>query len=109
FALGVSTVHKRHALAVLKHDPRDVKSLGKLGYIAWSEGDYDEAVRRVQQLLAIDPRHATSYVHLGVSYVAQQKFDASIAAYREAGRLQPDLERLAEQSIYVVERLRPDI
>ena len=106
FALGVATVHKRHALAVLKDNPRDVKSLGKLGYIAWSEGDYDEAVRRVQQLLAIDPRHATSYVHLGVSYVAQQKFDASIAAYREAARLQPDLERLAEQSIDLVERLR---
>ena len=106
FALGVATVHKRHALAALKDNPRDVKSLGKLGYIAWSEGDYDEAVRRVQQLLAIDPRHATSYVHLGVSYVAQQKFDASIAAYREAARLQPDLERLAEQSIDLVERLR---
>jgi tetratricopeptide (TPR) repeat protein len=99
-------VHKQQALATLERHPRDVKSLSKLGYIAWSEQDYDEAIRRFQQVLAIDPRHAAAYVHLGVSYAAQERHAASIAAYREAGRLQPDLATLVTQSIDLSARRR---
>ena len=84
-------MHKQQALATLERHPGDIKSLSKLGYIAWSEQDYDEAIRRFQQVLALDPRHAAAYVHLGVSYAAQERYADSIAAYREAGRLQPDL------------------
>ena len=99
-------VHKQQALATLERHPGDIKSLSKLGYIAWSEQDYDEAIRRFQQVLAIDPRHAAAYVHLGVSYAAQERHAASIAAYREAGRLQPDLATLVTQSIELVEHRR---
>ncbi len=106
FALGIAAVHKRQALAMLERHPGDVKSLSKLGYIAWNEEAYAEAIRRFQEVLALDPRNAAAHVHLGVSYAAQRRFDASIAAYREAGRLQPDLARLVEQSIDLVERLR---
>jgi spermidine synthase len=106
FALGVGAAHKRGALAAVERDPRDIKSLSKLGYIAWSEGDSDEAVRRFRQVLALDPRHAAAYVHLGVAYAIQERFADSIAAYGEARRLQPDLVRLVEQSIDLVERLR---
>jgi tetratricopeptide (TPR) repeat protein len=106
FALGIAAVHKRQALSMVERQPGDVRSLSKLGYIAWSEQDYDEAIRRFREVLAVDPRHAAAHVHLGVSYAAQERFDASIAAYREAARLQPDLARLVEQSIDLVERLR---
>ena len=113
FALGIASVHKRQALAALERDPRDIKSLSKLGYIAWSERQYDEAIRRFREVLAIDPRQAAAYVHLGVSYAAQERFEDSTAAYREAGRLNPDLARLVEQSIDLVNHLqrvkeRPD-
>src|SRR5262249_39252643 len=93
-------------LDVLERQPGDVKSLGKLGYIAWNEGDYAEAVRRFQQVLAIDPDHATAYIHLGVNYAGQERFDASIEAYREAKRLRPDLAPLVAQSVELVERLK---
>jgi len=106
FALGVGAAHKRQALAMLERDPGDIKSLSRLGYIAWNEREYDEAIRRFQQVLALDPRHAVAYIHLGVNYAAQERFDASIAAYREAGRLRPDLARLVEDSIELVERSR---
>lgn len=106
FALGIAAVHKRQALAVLERYPGDIKSLSKLGYIAWNEQEYDEAIRRFQQVLALDPRHAAAYVHLGVNYVAQARFEASIAAYQEARRLRPDLARLVAQSIELVERLQ---
>ena len=106
FALGIGAVHKRQALAMLERHPRDIKSLSKLGYIAWNEGDYDEAVRRFQQVLALDPRHAASYIHLGVNYAAQERFEASIAAYKEAGRLDSKLTPLVAQSIDLVEHLR---
>src|SRR5262249_18421856 len=66
----------------------------------------DEAIRRFQQVLALDPRHAAAYVHLGVSYAAQERFDASTAAYQEARRLRPDLAQFVAQSIELVERLR---
>ena len=52
----------------LARQPGDVKSLSKLGYIAWSEQRYDDAIGRFREVLAIDPRHAAAYVHLGVSY-----------------------------------------
>lgn len=106
FALGIAAVHKRQALAVLERHPGDIKSLSKLGYIAWNEQEYDEAIRRFRQVLALDPGHAAAYVHLGVSYAAQERFEASIAAYQEAGRLRPDLASLVAQSIELVERLR---
>ena len=96
FALGVAAVHKRAALAILERHPDDVKSLGKLGYIAWSEQDYDEAIRRFRRVLAVDAHNAPAYIHLGVNYAAQGKFEASIAAYREAIRLRPHDPNLAE-------------
>jgi spermidine synthase len=106
FALGIAASHKQRALAALERHPDDIKSLGKLGYIAWSEGDYDEAIRRFRQVVTLDPRHAPSYIHLGVSYAAQEKFDASIAAYRDAKQLRADLADVVGQSIDLVERLR---
>jgi spermidine synthase len=106
FALGIGAMHKRQALATLARHPADIKGLSKLGYIAWSEGHYDEAIRRFQQVLASDPRHAAAYVHLGVNYAAQERFEASIAAYKEAGRLDSKLARLVAQSIELVEHLQ---
>ena len=106
FALGIASVHKRQALAVLERHPGDIKSLSKLGYIAWNEQEYDEAIRRFQQVLALEPRHAAAYVHLGVSYAARERFAASIAAYQEARRLHPDLAGLVAESIELVERLQ---
>ncbi len=41
-----------------------------------------------------------------MSYAAQERFEASIAAYREAARLNPDLARLVDQSIELVGRLQ---
>ncbi len=106
FALGIASVNKRHALAALERRPGDTKALSKLGYIAWSERRYDEAIRRFREVVALDPRQAAAYVHLGVSYAAQERFDASTAAYREAGRLNPDLAKLVDQSIDLVTHLK---
>ena len=106
FALGVAAIHKRAALAALERHPDDVKSLGKLGYIAWSERDYEEAIGRFRRVLTVDPRNASAYIHLGVSYAAQGNFEASIAAYREARDLKPDLADVVGPSIDLVERLQ---
>jgi tetratricopeptide (TPR) repeat protein len=106
FALGIAAVHKRQALAALERRPDDIKSLSKLGYIAWNEQDYDEAIRRFRQVLALDPRHAPAYIHLGVSYAAQENFEASITAYQMARDLRADLADVVGQSIDLVERLR---
>src|SRR5262249_8785719 len=105
FALGVASVHKRQALAALERRPDDIKSLSKLGYIAWNEQDYEDAIRRFRQVLAIDPRHASAYIHLGVNYAAQGKFAASIASYQRAKDLQADLAGVVEPSIDLGERL----
>jgi spermidine synthase len=106
FALGIGAASRRQAMSALERAPDDIKSLDKLGYIAWNERDYAEAIRRFQQVVALDPRRAAAFVHLGVNYAAQERFDASIAAYREAARLRPDLAGLVEQSIELVEGLR---
>ena len=57
-------------------------------------------------MLALDPRQAVAYVHLGVNYAAQERFADSIAAYQEAGRLNPDLAHLVAQSVDLVEHLQ---
>jgi len=106
FALGIGVVHKQQALATLERHPSDIKSLSKLGYIAWNEQEYDEAIRRFQQVLALSPLQATTYVHLGVNYAAQERFADSIAAYQEAERLNPDLAHLVAQSVDLIEHLQ---
>src|SRR5262249_56648868 len=105
-ARGVAGVHKRAALTTLERRPDDVKSLGKLGYTAWSEQDYDEAIRRFQRVRGGDARNAPAYIHLGVSYAARGNFEASIAAYREAQGLRPHLARVVGPSIDLVPRRR---
>ncbi len=105
-ALGISARQEHHALEALQRSPQDVKALGKLGYIAWNEQHYDEAIRRFQQVLAIDPHNAAAYIHLGVNYAAQGAYEASIAAYREAARLNSEYTALVEQSIELVQHLQ---
>jgi spermidine synthase len=106
FALGVSTQHRQQALALLATRPGDVKALGKLGYIAWSTQHYDEALQYFQQVLAIDPRNAAAYVHLGANYIAQERFEEASAAYQEAGRRNPELAHLALQSLELITHLQ---
>ena len=105
-ALGISARQEHHALEALQRSPQDVKALGKLGYIAWNEQHYDEAIRRFQQVLAIDPHNAAAYIHLAVNYAAQGGYEASIAAYGEAARLNSEYAALAEQSIELVQHLQ---
>jgi spermidine synthase len=106
FALGVSARHQQQALAVLEQQPGDVKALSKLGYIAWNAQQYDEAIRRFQQVLTIEPRNAAAYVHLGANYLAQERFEAASAAYQEARRLNPELAHLAAQSLQLIQQLQ---
>lgn len=106
FALGVSTWHKQQALAAFARHPADTRALSKLGYIAWNEQQYDIAIDYFQRVLQHDPRQAAAYVHLGVNYAALERFDASIAAYRQAGHLNPDLAGVVEQSIQLVQHLQ---
>src|SRR2546428_494256 len=106
FALGIAAVHKRHALWALERRSDDIKSLSKLGYIAWNEQDYDEASRRFRGVLAVDARHAPGYIHPGGSYAGQADFDGPNSAYQKAKDLRADLAGVVGQSIDLVERLR---
>jgi spermidine synthase len=106
FALGIATRHKQQALAVLERQPQDIKALSKLGYIAWSEQQYDEALQRFAQVLATEPRQAAAYVHLGANYIAQERFAEATAAYLQAGRLNPEYVRLVEQSLDLIQHLQ---
>lgn len=106
FALGIATRHKQQALAALQRQPQDLKALSKLGYIAWNEQQYDAALQRFQQVLAIDPHQAAAYVHLGANYIAQERFAEATAAYQQAGRLNPEYTRLVEQSLDLIQHLQ---
>ncbi|MEE8285892.1 MAG: tetratricopeptide repeat protein, partial [Gammaproteobacteria bacterium] len=106
FALGIAAVHRQRALEAVQRQPQDIKGLSKLGYIAWNAQRYDDAIGYFQQVLAVAPQHAPAYIHLGVNYAAQERFADSIAAYQEAGRLQPDYAQLVEQSVTLVRHLQ---
>jgi spermidine synthase len=105
-ALGISAQQRQQAVAALQQNSRDVRALGKLGYIAWNEQRYAEAIQYFQQVLALDPGNAAAYIHLGVNYVAQGSYEASIAAYHEAERLKPEFAHLVAQSIDLVQLIQ---
>ncbi len=105
-ALGISAQQRQQAMSALQQNARDVRALSKLGYIAWSEQQYDQAIQYFQQVLAVDPGNAAAYIHLGVNYAAQGSYDASIRAYREAERLRPEFAQLVAQSIDLIQLLQ---
>lgn len=53
---------------VVKEDPSNETALFNLGYLSIQSGQYENAVKRFETLLEVNPNHASGTFYLGLSY-----------------------------------------
>jgi tetratricopeptide (TPR) repeat protein len=56
---------------------------------AFSQGDYDDTIARLQALLAVEPAHFDAQLALGMAYYRKGDYAAAIAEGHKAEKLQP--------------------
>ena len=54
---------------VLADDPKNELALFNMGMLSIQSGQYDRAIERLQQLVAINPQHVQGHLLLGVAYL----------------------------------------
>ena len=69
---------------------REGRELFKQGSDMGARGDLEGAVRLLQRATQLDPNIADAHYNLAIAYGKLKRFDAAIAAMREAVRLRPD-------------------
>lgn len=77
-------------LKVLQAQPRDFDVLHMLGVLETQVKNYGEALRLLNEALAIDPEHAAVHNNLGVALCGMGRFDEGIAELQRALALEPD-------------------
>lgn len=78
--------------AALQTYPSSDTILNNLGYAQVELGRFDLALDYLRRAVAANPENAQAHLNLGIVYYAIQRFDDSIAAFTEAGRLDPSLQ-----------------
>ncbi|NLG09478.1 MAG: tetratricopeptide repeat protein [Deinococcales bacterium] len=73
--------------------------LNNLGYAQLEVGRFDLALDSLRRAIAANPENAQAHLNLGVAYYAVQRYEDAIAAFAEAGRLDPGLSPTAETLI----------
>ena len=93
-AIASSELHEpAEAVAMLQRAAQTPDVLNALANAYGSANRFDDALRALRQALKLDPESPTTHLNLGVCYQALGDAARARAAYREALRLQPDLER----------------
>jgi eukaryotic-like serine/threonine-protein kinase len=64
--------------------PQDPVPHGNLGFFETSFGDYDAAIKEVQEALRIAPENSSNYGNLSGLYVSTNRFDEAKALYKDA-------------------------
>lgn len=81
------------AIATLQAAPRTPDVLNALANAYARVSRFEDALKALEQALKLDPESPTTHLNLGVCYQALGQSSRARAAYQEALRLQPDLER----------------
>ncbi|NND53436.1 MAG: tetratricopeptide repeat protein [Gammaproteobacteria bacterium] len=94
----------RRALAL---DPGDALTLDTIGVIFSVAGEHAEAVAALERAVQIDPHRAPYWYNLGASRKYNGDFTGAEDAYRNALRLQPDMDK-ASAALAHLRRQQPD-
>jgi predicted O-linked N-acetylglucosamine transferase (SPINDLY family) len=80
--------------------PNDAEARNNLGAALLAQGRPDDALRELQQALALKPDHPEAYYNLGNAWRELGKIEGALAAYRTALRLRPDFADALSQLVY---------
>ena len=89
--------------------PRDPKYAHTLAFYLWQNGDIDEAVKLLHEVIRHDPRYWDAYLLLGDIHESQRDFAAAANIYRnalEVRQLPSLLRRQLEMKLYAIESQR---
>ena len=81
------------AIATLQAAPPTPDVLNALANAYARVSRFEDALKALELALKLDPESPTTHLNLGVCYQALGQSSRARAAYQEALRLQPDLER----------------
>lgn len=67
----------------------NAKTLLDLGRIQLSRGNYDEAIKHINDALALNPKFSLAYIGRAIAYESKGDLDRAVADYNEAIRFNP--------------------
>jgi tetratricopeptide (TPR) repeat protein len=96
--------------AAVKANPKEPNVHFGLGYLLWTQSQYEEAAQEFQAELANVPNHVQALAYLADSDIKLNKPDAALPLAKKAVRLDPQLElpHLALGTLYANQGRRED-
>lgn len=74
--------------------PDDLGILFQLGFLKYSNKDFDGAVASLERAVAINPQYSNAKYFLGLSYASLGQNSKALAQFKEIGALNPDNEEV---------------
>ncbi|MEM1314690.1 MAG: tetratricopeptide repeat protein [Pseudomonadota bacterium] len=94
-----------HAGAAIDHFPEFAEAWNLRATAFYSLGRHGQSLADIEQVLAREPRHFGALTGLGVILEGMGREADALAAYREAARWNPHMERVND----AIERLAPKV
>lgn len=76
--------------AMLAQDPRDLRGLNGLAFLAYAEGNYAEAIKYFQSVVSVDEQNPWPRCYLGFSLGKNGQVNEAVKVLEEGVRLFPD-------------------
>jgi tetratricopeptide (TPR) repeat protein len=91
--------------AVIQHDKNFAEGWNKRATVEFAMGDYDASIADIEHTLALEPRHFGALSGLGQIYLALNRKDLALKAFRAALDINPRLAGLRE----AIKQLEKDV
>jgi outer membrane protein len=75
---------------ILAEDPKNETALFNMGMLSVQSGQYDKAIERLEELVAVNPNHVQGQLLLGVSYMNKGDKTKAKAQFEKVKKLDND-------------------